>query len=512
MITNVAFGLLSFLLSYVVAFFISPYILRQLGDTRYGIWALFGELLTYYALLDLGVRTALNYYLGGALANNRKTDLSQYASSAFVMLGVLSTTALFASVGLVFAFADRITPAGVDPAEVSSGAALFLVVFCIGLPMEVFAAVVIAHRRWDVVSSSEILAKLTSTILMVGVLRWWPTIPMLCVAQLIGRSLYWACNIYFSRRIVGGRWFALDQVHWGAMKELVGYGGQNAFINIATVIVNRKDVTVVTLFAGAALVPNYAFARLLVQTVTDIGNTITQALRPNVIYHWARNETEHAYTIYYESARYSAYVMWVGVAGLFVLGREFLSFWIGERFVTGSIWNRSDVVLAVLLIGHLPRMMHAMSRQVLFATSKHRALAVQMAGEAVANLALALILIRPFGLLGLALASAIPMLISDGIALTRTMKIAAGVSLRRLAFKSIAPAGLTAAGVYAAGMVFRHFIVVRDWMTLAAVAGLTGLTAIVAGYVFVLSPAARAWVWTIGPKLMTRFRGGILAV
>src|SRR5687768_12762552 len=106
MIRNIVVSLLSFLTNIVIAFFLSPFILRSLGDDRYGIWAVFGEMLTYYGLLDFGVRGALSFYAGKALAGQKRDELERYLSTAFYSLTAVAALAFTISTGVLYALRD----------------------------------------------------------------------------------------------------------------------------------------------------------------------------------------------------------------------------------------------------------------------------------------------------------------------------------------------------------------------------------------------------------------------
>src|SRR6266852_3513339 len=45
--------------SFVVAFFLSPFIVHHLGVVAYGVWALVVAITSYMSLLDLGLRGAV---------------------------------------------------------------------------------------------------------------------------------------------------------------------------------------------------------------------------------------------------------------------------------------------------------------------------------------------------------------------------------------------------------------------------------------------------------------------
>ena len=52
LIRNIVSNWVGFSVQVAVAFFLTPFILHSLGDTRYGIWSLVIGLTGYYGLLD----------------------------------------------------------------------------------------------------------------------------------------------------------------------------------------------------------------------------------------------------------------------------------------------------------------------------------------------------------------------------------------------------------------------------------------------------------------------------
>jgi len=55
-IRNVAANWGGFAFSILVTFFLSPFVVRHLGNGSYGVWTLIGSLTGYLGLLDMGVR------------------------------------------------------------------------------------------------------------------------------------------------------------------------------------------------------------------------------------------------------------------------------------------------------------------------------------------------------------------------------------------------------------------------------------------------------------------------
>ena len=75
--------------SYAVAmgvnFFLSPYVVRHLGNTVYGVWTLILSLTGYLGLLDLGVRGAVTRYIARFHTQADHHKAGNVASSAMII-------------------------------------------------------------------------------------------------------------------------------------------------------------------------------------------------------------------------------------------------------------------------------------------------------------------------------------------------------------------------------------------------------------------------------------------
>ena len=504
MTLNIFFSLLSFLVSLVLAFVVSPLILTQLGDTRYGVWALFGELLGYLGLIDFGIRGGVNYFVGRTLANKEDNLVAVYTSSAFAGMSVVSSVCFAVAAALVFVFSPQLAVGGADQTEVVAAALIFLLLFALGLPLEMFAGVLSSSRRVFIVSASEMVSRVVSTLLMLAGLLIAPTLYVLCAAQAVGRILYWILVIWNVRRYVPQANISRSAIRFSALREMFGYGSKAFTIDLASLAIYRKDVIFITAFLGPQLAAAFTFPRALIVCISEVCSRITQVIRPNLIHHWARQEFEQAYTIYYTIARYSSFVVLLCAAFLVPFGSSVLELWIGKRFVEGDFWNRSDVILYVLLACQIPRMMHSISWQLLFATGKQESLRNIVLGEAICNVALAFLLVRPFGTVGLAIATAVPMLISHVIVMPLVMQRVAGVSLRRYITEGVGRPIILAAVLTIFGYGLRQWIPPVKWAPLFLNATIVGSLGLLGGVLFVIRPVDRRALLHKAAALRTR--------
>jgi O-antigen/teichoic acid export membrane protein len=113
--------------------------------------------------------------------------------------------------------------------------------------------------------------------------------------------------------------------------------------------------------------------------------------------------------------RACAFIMFPICASLVILGKSVIEAWMGPRYVS------SYIVLVILLIPSTLYYAQTASNRILFGMSQHMALAKIVLMEGVANVILSVVLVRPLGIVGDAIGTAIPLLCTALFFLPRHM-------------------------------------------------------------------------------------------
>src|SRR5947208_3387328 len=76
-LTNVVWNLLAVSIMLVSGLFLSPYIVRKIGESAFGVWSLVFSIIEYYWLLDLGFRSATLKYAAHYRAVNEPEKINE---------------------------------------------------------------------------------------------------------------------------------------------------------------------------------------------------------------------------------------------------------------------------------------------------------------------------------------------------------------------------------------------------------------------------------------------------
>src|SRR3954469_20883828 len=85
LIVGAATNWAAFAASFLVAFFLAPYLIRSLGDARYGVWCVVESVLAYFTLFDLGIAACLVRYVARFHATGERGELNKLVSACLAV-------------------------------------------------------------------------------------------------------------------------------------------------------------------------------------------------------------------------------------------------------------------------------------------------------------------------------------------------------------------------------------------------------------------------------------------
>ena len=481
----------AFVVSVSLSFFITPFIIGTLGDARYGTWSLIAQVTGYYGLLDFGVRHAVAYYAASLLATENDEDVSRLVSSAFWGLAAVAVVVLALGAVLMTYFPTWFETTGVESGEIRGAIVIVSLSIALTLPFDVFAAVVNGCRRPDIISGLDVALRIVNSGLIVLVLSQGGGLMALAGVQFGGKIVTWLVLSLVARHYVPS--LSLNPRLFGRewLNKVVNYGSRNFVINVSLAVIHRLDYVLIGTFLGVRFVTFYSIGKMMTGYVSTACSNVTRAFTMHFAHHAARNETERLRELYLTGARISGVFAALLTGYVLTFGSPFIRLWLGPEYVQGPWTERTDVVLAILLIGQAPRLFQSISWQLLFGIRRVNFLMWLQVGEAIANLALSLALVRPLGLAGVALGTFLPLIVSNLVLMPRyvlrEIDLPRGEYLRRGVGRPIVVASITTA--MSAALV--TLVPIHGWLAFLGLAAVAALVGAVLTYGVVLTGTER---------------------
>jgi O-antigen/teichoic acid export membrane protein len=136
----------------------------------------------------------------------------------------------------------------------------------------------------------------------------------------------------------------------------------------------------------------------------EVVTALAQNVLPMASQSEATGNMDRLRKVFVAGNRFCAFTIFPITATLLILGKSVIEVWVGKKYIATSY-----PVLVILVIPTTIWYAQAASGRVLFGISKHRTWAFVTLSEGICNLILSILLVRPYGIIGDALGTAIPL-------------------------------------------------------------------------------------------------------
>jgi O-antigen/teichoic acid export membrane protein len=401
---NVGSSWFSLGVNIVVGIFLSPFILHRLGDTAFGIWVLIFSVTGYYGLFDLGIRSSVIRYVSTYTATGDQEGLAKLINTSLATYSGIGAVAMAVTL-LCSLFIDRLFR--IPPEFLVTARWLFLMVgaaVALGFPTGVFGGILEGLQRFYFVNLTNVVSTLLRAALIVLALthgRGLLTVAFITVALPILSSLVRAAIVV---QVLPIR-FGWRYVDLGSLREIANYSAVSFILMIAYKLRFKTDEIVIGTFLSVTAITYFSIGDRLLDYAAEVVSSLAQIFVPMSGQSHATGKTDRLRTILVAGNRACAFIILPIAATLIILGKSVIAAWVGTRYIAASY-----PVLLVLVVPMTFALAQAASVRILYGMAKHQALAWVTLMESIANLILSIALIRPMGIVGDALGTAIPLL------------------------------------------------------------------------------------------------------
>jgi O-antigen/teichoic acid export membrane protein len=388
----------------LVGFSLSPFILHRLGDDAFGLWILIFSLTGYYGLFDLGIRSSIVRYVAKFSANNEQDELNRLVNTAmftYSAIGVVALGVTLVATYYVNSIFPRITPEFVVTARwllLMVGASVSL-----GFPIGVFSGILEGLQRFYLLNFTSISSTILRALLIVVALqhgRGLLTVALITVSLPLLSGIINAAVVF---HVLPMR-FGLQYVSRSSWRRIASYSGTTFLIILAGRLRFKTDAVVIARFVSAAAVTYFTIGSRLVDYASETVSSLAQIFIPMSSQSQATGDIDGLRKIFVLGNRACAFIIFPITAILTLLGKSVIEAWVGPKYVATSY-----PVLLALLYPTTLMLAQSASGRTLWGLAKHRTLAWVVMAEGIANLILSISLVRPYGILGDAIGTAIPL-------------------------------------------------------------------------------------------------------
>ena len=405
-----------------ISFFLSPFIVHKLGDEAYGVWSLLVSVVGYLGLLDFGVRGAVTRYVAKHHAKRDAEQNTHIVSAAMLLYSILGAIAIAIS-ALVAAALPKVFNI---PEQLLNDSQLVLIISGITVAVTligaVFGGVVTGLERFDINSGLEIFVTTVRSIAVVLALKAGFGLVALGLIHLAGSMINGTGSWLATRKLYPELQFRFRIPLLPHIKTILSFSVFLSAIHIMGVLVYYSDALVIAAFMPVSAVTYFAIAGNLCDYAYKVAGSLSKMMMPRVSALTSVG-SENVKEVVVGMARVATLATGPIASIFWFRGESFINLWMGAEY--GSVSGKVLMILSFLVWLGGARFVAVSS---IMGVSRHRTLIPALAFEALSNLLLSIVLVRPYGITGVALGTIIPSMIVTLFFIPRYLKNSIGIT------------------------------------------------------------------------------------
>jgi O-antigen/teichoic acid export membrane protein len=447
LIKNTGSNLLLLLVKITITLIMTPLYLSNMGDYDYGIWIVIASVVGYMGLLDLGIKPAISKFTSQYNVNEDKDSLNLLYSTSTLFLIVVG---LFCSVTLIFI--------GVYYPEVffnqPDGEIKYtLVLIIIGIQLALMfpgfapASVLEGLHLFSLANNISIINSIISATILYLIISPSNALYALALVNAIGISIKGLLLFFYvARKSKYQLSPKLKYFKRSVLFELLTFGIKSFVQGLSYRIESVSAPIIISAMLNPALIPFYSLPAALISYIKNIGFTITKTFMPQFSEIIEQGDKEKEIQFYLNASKWTILTILPITCLATILGKDFISLWVGVKY-----GENSQSVLILLCFFTLIPFLDPCKGRYLTAKNKHGILAKLFPISAAISLLISILLVEPYGIIGVATGSLVSVFIFSPYYLSYSCKLL-GISvfkyLKTAVFPCLLPALMSSLATY----------------------------------------------------------------
>jgi O-antigen/teichoic acid export membrane protein len=396
-------------LGFGISIIYTPYMLRKLGMSEYGLYTLVISTISYLTLMSFGLGAAyIRNYSKYKLKNEliKIDELNGMFLSVFAFLGIIAlAVGSFLSTKVGFIFGDALSLKELETAKIL----MFILTLNISLtfPRTVFNVYIQANERFIFSKLLQIFNTVVTPLMTVFILVIGFKSKGIASITLYLQIITFLWSIIYCKRSLKMK-IKFNNFDFKLMKEILFFSSF-IFMNMIINQINwNVDKLLLGRFWGTSMVAVYGIAAQLNVYFLSVSTVISNVFVPRVNKIVAKGNSDKELTdLFTRIGRVQFIIMSLMLSGLYIFGKAFIGMWAGEEYIDAYY------ILMILITPLIVPLIQNIGIEIQRAKNMHKFRAIVYFIIAIINVGVSIPLSKSYGGVGAAIGTAGALIIGN---------------------------------------------------------------------------------------------------
>ena len=399
------------ILNMMVGLLYTPYMLRMMGQSEYGLYSLVASVISYLTVLDLGLGNAIVRYTAKFRAEGKITEQYEMFGMFLVLYIVIGVVAFVAGLGLYFNV-DSLFGATMTVEELYKARIMMLFLIsnlAVTFPMSIFGSIINAYEHFVFPKIVNIVRVILNTVIMICLLKMGYKAVAMVILQTIFNILTLVINFVYCKYKLKIKIF-FRNFKWGLLKEVAIY----SFWIFLNVIMDRiywnTGQFVLGTFVGTTAVAVFAIAIQLEHIYIQFSTAISGLFLPKITSMVVCDDNKREISnLFIRTGRIQYIVIVMILTGFIIFGRDFINLWVGTGY------EDTYIITIMFFVSLLIPLIQNLGITILQARNQMKFRSLLYIAIAVVSLIFQIVLAKKHGGIGCAIAIAGALFLGQGL-------------------------------------------------------------------------------------------------
>lgn len=394
-------------ISTILTIIYTPYAIRALGQSEFGLMSMASAVIGYLAILDLGFGNAIVVFTSRYITKNELDNEKKLHSSIFAIYILMAFLTLI--IGGFFTYkAEYFFNSSMSESEIYRVKIMFLILtlnLAISFPFSIYSSILSAYEKFNFLKIVGIFRTIMAPVLIVPFLIFgFKAIAVVCIHCAVNLVCVIATYLYCKKEIkVKIDLFKFDKK---LLKEVFAY---SFFIFLGMVVdqVNwNVDKFILGSINGTTEVSIYSTATIINNMFITLSVTISGVMLPKMSKMVNASATNVELTDeLIKVGRLQYYIIFFICSSFILFGREFIHIWAGKNY------DKSYFITLILVLPVTIPLIQNLGISILQAKNMHKFRSIMAFFITILNVIISIPLAKLYGGIGTAIGTAIAIII-----------------------------------------------------------------------------------------------------
>lgn len=322
-------------LTNLVGLVITPFIIRSLGDSEYGLYVLIGSLIAYFSLMDLGLNNTIIRFISKYRAEGNYEEEQNFLGTIFIVYFAISILIIIIGILLYFNI-DTFFSKSLSTEQTGKAKLMFQILIfnmAITLPGGAFTAICNAYENFVWPRILSIIKYISRSILIIVILSLGGKAISIVITDTILNIIFISITIVYVIKKLKIK-FRFKDINKKRIKTIFNYSVWIFLLAITSQFIWNAGQVILGSVANTETVAHYAVGIMLGSYYGAFSGAVSSVFLPRATQMTLNNTKAEILKIMIRLGRISLIILLFILTGFVLFGNEFIILWVGKNYKT----------------------------------------------------------------------------------------------------------------------------------------------------------------------------------